>query len=1569
MKEMKSELTKHNGANFVSSLQKANSEQNSKQYRWLEQCYEIVISVKIDNNNNSGDIPVIPIDGGSDAGMFCVVGAQFDPSRIIYHRSTTISNNNDNTNNNNSKSMEPGDIILAVDGYELSGYTKRDAITLCNACLQSHSHVRLHLSPPHALVTSSTMLSSFLAISFAMDSSEYALQEKIRENVYQRVVPCTTRLPRAEEVDGVHYRFMNVPQFLALERSGQLLESGMYKGNHYGTPRPDPNSTALDPVFLEQFQLSSTDISQISDDACRIPPPLAPLSSFNTFAMHATTTASGTNGSNITTTSSSSSSNNNSSIGVKLNDPLQQLPTCSPPPPPPIRNSSITKNSNIVCNTNNININHGKASTNLLTLCTTENYLTKTIDNNNNNTQLNGLNELNGKLYLPRPKFSNDEASLWSPSEIHLVDDHKTTALSTASTTMSVAANTITITTTTNTNTTNMNTTTMSNHVNTSMTNGCSLIESFCDQTAYSVDKLDQIGEHVLPYGWEIVQDIKYGTFYIDHINKHTQYEPPTVEDFQLGEKVRMKYLSQFDTIHHKTKTNTTINNNHNIIKNVNNDVNANNNHDDSQNELGSSSINDNGRITPVTFCSDLKQLRGPLINTVLVKSPRGFGFTIIGGSDCNRSAFLQVKHLVPGGPASLNSQLAVGDVMVSVNGTNVLGYTHSQLVSLFQSIPVGASINLLVSQGYRLRREIGNDPPTHFNGSVSGNHLGATGFVSGVIDISTQNNLNNLKLGEDTLDNLPLTELHLVNSSRNSGVISSHSSISPTPPPSASSSSNNGNSSQELPAVRSSPSNLNGGSCVGKLRNSQRPEFLKVSIFKQTNGFGFTLADHIQGQHVKAISDPVRCGRLRVGDVIVEINDQRVKDMPHVEVVQILKQCPVGKEARLLVQRGGLYTSPLSLLDTELLEMNSLNFNEQRYRGNIANHHYINDFHVKSTDQQSNTSIIGVFPSSPPTDGTVNSNAINTTTINNNNLSIIYATPQPQRNHLSSRIGYHHRTSGSTGENSISSSSSSHIRAQTPDPYVDRRLGLDSPNHQYHQRHYQHSYQNEPSDLISRSNFDQTDYIHHSNNNNGNINNNMGLSVISDRRRRVHPVDDSVVGLNKDNFSPESPNSSTTYGSLLRPGRMLPLRHSQSSVSNRPNSNIVRSATAVTTSAMASSPAPLCMLPGEFLVHLKRQSTGFGFNLVGGAEENTQVSIGALRMGGSAQLSEVVRTGDKLISIDGVRVIGATHAEVVELLDRAAHTVGQVTLGLQRGKVEIDNLNSHSSSEPVDVVISRSEKSDGFGFFLTNTKPIHNSLNEHSNVIAVNRNNSNNNNLQNTEYIAQIVPGSQAERMGLLSVGDQILAVNGIPTCGLHHDEVVRLIRESGNHIALKILPYSGSASRGRKHPLPMRDSVEFPVTLFRGSRGFGFSIRGGQEFNRMPLVVLRIADGGAAQMDGHLKVGDELVEINGYSTIGMSHGQAIEIIQRGGNTMRLIVRRRSPRVKQSLEQQMSNGLTRVIDSRTNADKQSHRLSFNKHDSSSNWFQRTILDKNHSSSHFNQFQRRNEVLRWTIRK
>ena len=50
--------------------------------------------------------------------------------------------------------------------------------------------------------------------------------------------------------------------------------------------------------------------------------------------------------------------------------------------------------------------------------------------------------------------------------------------------------------------------------------------------------------------------------------------------------------------------------------------------------------------------------------------------------------------------------------------------------------------------------------------------------------------------------------------------------------------------------------------------------------------------------------------------------------------------------------------------------------------------------------------------------------------------------------------------------------------------------------------------------------------------------------------------------------------------------------------------------------------------------------------------------------------------------------------------------------------------------------------------------------------------------------------------------------------------------------------------------------DGEYLSVELERGSRGFGFSIRGGREFHNMPLFVLRIAEGGPAHHHTKLKV-----------------------------------------------------------------------------------------------------------------
>ncbi|VDM67878.1 unnamed protein product [Strongylus vulgaris] len=58
------------------------------------------------------------------------------------------------------------------------------------------------------------------------------------------------------------------------------------------------------------------------------------------------------------------------------------------------------------------------------------------------------------------------------------------------------------------------------------------------------------------------------------------------------------------------------------------------------------------------------------------------------------------------------------------------------------------------------------------------------------------------------------------------------------------------------------------------------------------------------------------------------------------------------------------------------------------------------------------------------------------------------------------------------------------------------------------------------------------------------------------------------------------------------------------------------------------------------------------------------------------------------------------------------------------------------------------------------------------------------------------------------------------------------------------------------------------------------------------MPLFVLRIAEDGPAAMDGRLRVGDQLISINGRDTKGLTHEEAIQLIKQHP-TVRLTVRR----------------------------------------------------------------------------
>lgn len=62
-----------------------------------------------------------------------------------------------------------------------------------------------------------------------------ALRKRSSNLVYS--VSATTREPRGNEVDGVHYFFKSRTEFQAMIAQDELLEWAEYMGNYYGTPR------------------------------------------------------------------------------------------------------------------------------------------------------------------------------------------------------------------------------------------------------------------------------------------------------------------------------------------------------------------------------------------------------------------------------------------------------------------------------------------------------------------------------------------------------------------------------------------------------------------------------------------------------------------------------------------------------------------------------------------------------------------------------------------------------------------------------------------------------------------------------------------------------------------------------------------------------------------------------------------------------------------------------------------------------------------------------------------------------------------------------------------------------------------------------------------------------------------------------------------------------------------------------------------------------------------------------------------------------------------------------------
>ncbi|XP_024938998.1 disks large 1 tumor suppressor protein isoform X13 [Cephus cinctus] len=119
--------------------------------------------------------------------------------------------------------------------------------------------------------------------------------------------------------------------------------------------------------------------------------------------------------------------------------------------------------------------------------------------------------------------------------------------------------------------------------------------------------------------------------------------------------------------------------------------------------------------------------------------------------------------------------------------------------------------------------------------------------------------------------------------------------------------------------------------------------------------------------------------------------------------------------------------------------------------------------------------------------------------------------------------------------------------------------------------------------------------------------------------------------------------------------------------------------------------------------------------------------------------------------------------------------------------------------------------------------------------------------------YITKLIPGGAASADGRLRVNDTILQVNDVSVVDVPHAAAVDALKRAGNTVKLCV--------RRRRHTQLME------IELIKGNKGLGFSIAGGIGNQHIPgdngIYVTKIMDGGAAQVDGRLVVGDKLVAV----------------------------------------------------------------------------------------------------------
>ncbi|XP_041110045.1 glutamate receptor-interacting protein 1-like isoform X8 [Polyodon spathula] len=183
--------------------------------------------------------------------------------------------------------------------------------------------------------------------------------------------------------------------------------------------------------------------------------------------------------------------------------------------------------------------------------------------------------------------------------------------------------------------------------------------------------------------------------------------------------------------------------------------------------------------------------------------------------------------------------------------------------------------------------------------------------------------------------------------------------------------------------------------------------------------------------------------------------------------------------------------------------------------------------------------------------------------------------------------------------------------------------------------------------------------------------------------------------------------------------------------------------------------------------VTLHKEGNTFGFVIRGGTHEDRNKSrpvvITTVRPGGPGDREGTIKAGDRLLSVDGIRLHGTSHAEAMSILKQCGQ---EATLLIEYDVSVMDTIAT--ASGPLLVEVAKSPGSS-LGVALTT------SMYCNKQVVVIDK----------------VKPASIADRCGALHVGDHILSVDGTSMEYCTLAEATQLLASTCEHVKLEILPH----------------------------------------------------------------------------------------------------------------------------------------------------------------------------------